>query len=116
MSRERGDGMGDIIRKAAPPPGEGSYKKVKGSKRDRKEPLCASRRGMLRECCPDPAQAGGIGGLEQGEPRVCKVFKPPSFPLALSPEDKTAGRGSKGFSYLQTPGVLRCFVTCLKKV
>uniref|UniRef100_A0A674H3B4 Schwannomin interacting protein 1 n=1 Tax=Taeniopygia guttata TaxID=59729 RepID=A0A674H3B4_TAEGU len=34
MSRERGDGMGDIIRKAAPPPGEGSYKKAQKNERE----------------------------------------------------------------------------------
>ncbi|OWK52097.1 Schwannomin-interacting protein 1 [Lonchura striata] len=34
MSRERGDGMGDILRKAAPPPAEGSYKKAQKNERE----------------------------------------------------------------------------------
>lgn len=71
MSREGDDGMGDVIRKAAPPPGEGSYKKVRDKKGQKGAFVChqAGPAGMLRECCPNPAQAGGIRGLQQGKLR-----------------------------------------------
>lgn len=90
------DGMGDIIRQAAPPsPGEGSYKKVKGQKRDRKEPLCGTR----RECCPNPAHSSGIGELEKGKSAEFKVLaqgKACSLLVSLSPDDKISGGVPKG--------------------
>lgn len=94
MSREGDDGMGDVIRKAAPPPGEGSYKKVRDKKGQKGAFVChqAGPAGMLRECCPDPAQAGAIRGLQQGNSVVFKVLargsKPSSLIASLSPGDK----------------------------
>lgn len=71
MSRE-GDGMGDVIRKAAAPAGEGSYKKV----RDKKElfvcPQSLSRQeGDPPKRCPAPSQGAGFRVLEQGSAGQC---------------------------------------------
>lgn len=65
MSQE-GDGMGDVIRKAAAPAGEGCYKKVREEKScfvsARSQPL-AGRDGWKR--CPPTCQGFGCWSREQ---------------------------------------------------
>lgn len=66
MSRE-GDGMGDVIRKAAAPAGEGSYKKV----RDKMEPFVCQQSPSWQERdrpkrCPAPSRGAGFRVPEQG--------------------------------------------------
>lgn len=86
MSQE-GDGMGDVIRKAAAPAGEGSYKKV----RDKTEPFVCqpspSRQGGNRsKRCPPPSQGTGSGccsGEAPGSVQCTGAGQQTSLPLCF---------------------------------
>lgn len=116
MSRERDDGMGDVIRKASPPPAEGSYKKVKAQKGTERS-LCVPRScGNAARIPPGPV---GFGGLEQGESAVCKVLargKPSSFLLSLSAGAKIAGEASRGVLLPGNPRGFKAFCDLDQKV
>ncbi|KAF4805635.1 hypothetical protein TURU_000305 [Turdus rufiventris] len=64
MSRERDDGMGDIIGKAAPPPGEGCYKKG-WSQPGRAGNVLLEKRRIQGELRALPGPEGAPGELER---------------------------------------------------
>lgn len=120
MSRE-GDGMGDVIRKAAVPAGEGSYKKV----RDKKGPFVCPQSPSRQEGdppnrCPRPSRGAGFGVPEQGSARRCLMHRhgaanlPPSaFPYHFMIK-KTRRDVSKRVLIPRDPWVLRQFAMWLE--
>jgi len=111
MSRE-GDGMGDVIRKAAAPAGEGSYKKV----RDKKELSVCQQLGSWREGerskrCPAPSQGAGVRVPEQGSAQRCLTHRqraanlpPRCVSVSLDDKRKHQGMFPNASVYLETTG------------